>query len=232
MKTKVRSVMTARPVVAVESTGFKEIAGLLAEYRISALPVVDEAGRLVGVVSEADLLLKETFGVRANHRLVESGRARRERAKAGALVARDLMTSPAVTIGTEAPIAEAARVMHDRGVKRLPVVDEDGRVVGIVTRSDLLRIFLRPDAMIREDVVEGLIVKALWMDPNTIQVTVTGGVVDLSGQVDRKSDIRILTNLVGGLDGVVGVVEKLRFSYDDTRARNTELAPLRGPLWT
>ena len=101
-----------------------------------------------------------------------------------------------------------------------------------MTRSDLLRIFLRPDAMIREDVVEGLIVKALWMDPNTIQVTVTGGVVDLSGQVDRKSDIRILTNLVGGLDGVVGVVEKLRFSYDDTRARNTELAPLRGPLWT
>jgi CBS-domain-containing membrane protein len=224
--------MTSRPVVAVETTGFKEIAGLLAEYRISALPVVDDSGRLVGVVSEADLLLKEAFGVQDDRHLIESGRTRREHAKAGALLARDLMTSPAVTIGTEAPIAEAARLMHDRGVKRLPVVDEDGSVVGIVTRSDLLRVFLRPDAMIREDVVEGLIVKALWMDPNTIQVRVTGGVVDLSGQVDRKSDIRILTNLVGGLDGVVGVVEKLRFSYDDTRARNTDLAPLKGPLWT
>jgi CBS domain-containing protein len=231
MKTKVRSVMTARPVVAVESTGFKEIAGLLAEYRISALPVVDEAGRLVGVVSEADLLLKETFGLRENHRLVESGRARREHAKAGALVARDLMTSPAVTVGPDAAIVEAARVMHDKGVKRLPVVDDDGFVVGIVTRSDLLRIFLRPDASIRVDIVEGLIVKTLWMDPNTIQVTVIGGVVELSGRVDRKSDIRVLTNMVGGLDGVVGVVEKLRYSYDDIHARNTELAPLMGPLW-
>src|ERR1700674_212331 len=108
MKTRVRSVMTARPVVAVETTGFKEIAGLLAEYRISALPVVDDSGRLVGVVSEADPLLKEAFGPRDDPHLVESGRIRREHAKAGAVLARDLMTSPAVTIGTEAPITEAA----------------------------------------------------------------------------------------------------------------------------
>src|SRR5947207_3294052 len=117
MKTKVSSLMTARPIVATENTGFKEIAGLLAEYRISALPVVDDAGRLVGVVSEADLLLKETFGPGTQHRLVESRRTRREHAKADALLARDLMTSPAVTIGPDAPITEAARVMHDRGVK-------------------------------------------------------------------------------------------------------------------
>jgi CBS domain-containing protein len=218
MKTKVSSVMTARPVMAAETTSFKEIAGLLAEYRISALPVVDDAGRLVGVVSEADLLLKEAFGPAEHHRLVESSRTRRERAKAGALLARDLMTSPAVTIGPGAPIAEAARVMHDKSVKRLPVVDEDGRVVGIVTRSDLLRIFLRPDALIREDVVEGLIVRTLWMDPKPIEVHVTSGVVELSGEVDRKSDIPVLTNMVGALDGVVGVVERLRYRYDDTRS--------------
>ena len=89
--------MTARPVVASETTGFKEIAGLLAEYRISALPVVDDVGRLVGVVSEADLLLKEAFGLGVKHHLVESSRMRREHDKAGALLARDLMTSPAVT---------------------------------------------------------------------------------------------------------------------------------------
>jgi CBS domain-containing protein len=217
--------MTARPVVATETTGFKEIAGLLAEYRISAVPVVDDAGLLIGVVSEADLLLKETFGPAEQHQLVESGRTRRERAKAGALLARDLMTSPAVTIGSNAPIAEAARVMHDKAVKRLPVVDADGRVVGIVTRSDLLRVFLRPDALIREDVVEGLIVRTLWMDPKPIEVHVTSGVVELSGQVDRKSDIRVLTNMVGAIDGVVGVVERLRFRYDDTHAGLPPLIP-------
>ena len=210
--------MTARPIVAAETTGFKEIAGLLAEHRISALPVVDDAGRLVGVVSEADLLLKEMFGLAVHHQLVESRRTRRERAKAGAQIARDLMTSPAVTIGPEAPIAEAARVMHDLAVKRLPVVDKDGRVVGIVTRSDLLRVFLRPDALIREDVVEGLIVKTLWMDPKPIEVRVTSGLVELAGEVDRKSDIRVLLNMIGGLDGVVGVVERLRYRYDDTRS--------------
>jgi CBS domain-containing protein len=223
--------MTARPVVVAETTGFKELAGLLAEYRISALPVLDDGGRLVGVVSEADLLLKEAVGMRETRHLVESKRTRREHAKAGALVARDLMTSPAVTIGPDAPIVEAARVMHDRAVKRLPVVDEDGRVVGIVTRSDLLRVFLRPDGLIREDVVEGLIVKTLWMDPTSIDVHVAGGVVELSGQVDRKSDIPVLTNMVGGLDGVVGVVVRLHYRYDDTRSSYPELLPFISPLW-
>lgn len=189
------SVMTARPVVATEFTGFKEIAGLLAEHRISALPVVDEAGCLLGVVSEADLLLK-----------------------VGARLARDLMTSPAVAIGPLALVTEAVRLMHDTKVKRLPVVDHDGLVIGIVTRGDLLRVFLRPDSLIRDDVVEGLIVRTLWMDPNNIMVKVVNGVVDLSGHVDRKSDIRVLCNMIGALEGVVAVGEELRYRYDDTRA--------------
>ena len=218
MTTKVSSVMTARPVMATETTGFKEIASLLAEYRISALPVVNQVGRLVGVVSEADLLLKETFDPLDHHHLLESSHKRRDRAKAEALLARDLMTSPALSIGPSAVITEAARLMHDKNVKRLPVVDENGRVVGIVTRGDLLKVFLRPDSEIREDVVEGLIVKTLWMDPNGIGVHVDNGVVELSGEVDRKSDIRVLHHLIGGVDGVVGVAEHLRYRYDDTRA--------------
>src|ERR1700682_6426439 len=200
MRTKVGSVMTVRPVVAAETTGFKEIAGLLAEYRISALPVVDEVGRLVGVVSEADPLLRETFPLPDHWHLLESVRERREHAKAVALLARDLMTSPAVAIGPSALVTEAARLMYDKKVKRLPVVDEDGRVVGIVTRGDLLRVFLRPDSEIWEDVVEGLIVRTLWMDPNRIGVQVANGVVELSGEVDRKSDIRVLSSMIGGLD--------------------------------
>jgi CBS domain-containing protein len=217
MRTKVSSVMTAKTVVAIETTGFKEIAGLLAEHRVSALPVVDEAGRLVGLVSEADLLLKETFPLADHWHLLESVRERREHTKAVALFARDLMTSPAVAIGPSALITEAARLMHDKKVKRLPVVDEDGRVIGIVTRGDLLRVFLRPDSEIWEDVVEGLIVRTLWMDPTKIRVHVTNGVVDLSGEVDRKSDILVLSSMIGGLDGVVGVAEKLHYRYDDTR---------------
>lgn len=219
MTTKVTSVMTARPVMATETTGFKEIASLLAEHRISALPVVNEVGRLVGVVSESDLLLKETFDPLDHSHLLESSHKRRDRAKAGALLARDLMTSPALSIGPSAVITEAARLMHDKNVKRLPVVDENGRVVGIVTRGDLLKVFLRPDSEIREDVVEGVIVKTLWMDPNGIGVRVDNGVVELSGEVDRKSDIRVLHHLIGGLDGVVGVAEHLRYRYDDTRAK-------------
>jgi len=218
MKATVASVMTARPVVATEATGFKQIAVLLAEHRISALPVVDETGRLVGVVSEADLLLKETFAPADHPHLLESPRKRQERGKAGALLAGDLMTSPAVAIGASAQITEAARLMHDMKVKRLPGVDRDGRVIGIVTRGDLLRVFLRPDSQIREDVVEGLIVKTLWMDPNAIEVRVGNGVVEISGEVDRKSDIPVLCNMIGGLDGVVGVVEHLAYRYDDSRA--------------
>jgi CBS-domain-containing membrane protein len=187
--------------------------------------VVDNVGRLVGVVSEADLLLKETYTSEDDRHLLESSRTRRERAKAGALVARDLMTSPAVAIGPSAGITEAARLMHDKKVKRLPVVDEDGRVVGVVTRSDLLRVFLRPDSQIREEVVEGLIVKTLWMDPTTIEVKVANGVVELTGEVDRKSDIRVLSAMIAGLDGVVGVSEHLRYRYDDTRAH----PPMVGP---
>ena len=187
--------MTVRPIVATEATGFKAIAGLLAEHRVSALPVVDKAGRLLGVVSESDLLLK-----------------------AGARFARDLMTSPAVAIGPLALVTEAVRLLHDMRVKRLPVVDKDGLVIGIVTRGDLLRVFLRPDSLIREDVVEELIVRTLWMDPNKIIVKVVNGVVDLSGDVDRKSDIRVLCNMIGGLEGVIAVGEQLRYRYDDTRA--------------
>ena len=204
--------------MATETTGFKEIAGLLAEHRISALPVVDDAGRLLGVVSQADLFLKEALPRGDGLHLLDTGRRRNERAKAEALVARDLMTSPAVAIGPLALVTEAARLMHDMKVKRLPVVDKDGLVIGIVTRGDLLRVFLRPDSLIREDVVEGLIVRTLWMDPNNIIVKVVNGVVDLSGDVDRKSDIRVLCNMIGALEGVVAVGEQLRYRYDDTRA--------------
>ena len=217
MKATVADVMTPDPLVIVEETGFKVIAGLLSANRISALPVVDGDGRLVGVVSEADLLLKEALGADVPHGIFEGGRHRRERHKAEGQVARDLMTAPAVSITGAALITEAAHLLHDRHVKRLPVVDADGHVVGIVTRSDLLKVFMRPDAEIRKEVTEDLIVRTLWMDSNGITVEVTAGVVKLTGTVDRKSDIPILRRLISAVDGVVAVTDNLGFRYDDTR---------------
>jgi CBS-domain-containing membrane protein len=146
MRRTVEDVMT-REVVAVRgSTPFKALVRLLNEHRVTALPVLDDVGAVVvGVVSESDLALKEVQPLREGHTpIFESIRHRGEREKAGGTTAAALMTKPAVTVAPETPVA-AARLMHDRGVKRLPVVDHGGALVGIVTRADLLKVSLRPD---------------------------------------------------------------------------------------
>jgi len=171
---------------------------------------------VVGVVSEADLMLKELFG--SHPPLPEPLLPQREWGKLDAAIAADLMSSPAITIGAGATLAQAAKLMHDGQVKRLMVVDGDGRLVGIVTRGDLLSVFLRPDADIRHEVIEEVLIRTLWMDPGTIEVAVAGGVVTLRGEVDRRSDIGILTGLIRGLDGVVSVLSELDFKYDDVNA--------------
>jgi CBS domain-containing protein len=216
MKTKVAEVMTTEVKVASPGTTFREIVRTLTSLHISALPVVDVEGMVVGVVSEADLMLKELFG--SHPPLPEPLLPRREWGKLDAAIAADLMSSPAITIGAEATLAQAAKLMHDDQVKRLPVVDGDGRLVGIVTRGDLLSVFLRPDADIRHEVIEEVVIRTLWMDPGTLEVAVAGGVVTLRGLVDRRSDIGILTGLIRGLDGVVSVLSELDFKYDDVNA--------------
>jgi CBS domain-containing protein len=218
MHRQVMDVMTGTVAVVREDAPFKEIVRQLDGYRVSALPVVDRDGRLVGIVSEADLLLKEERDA-DGERPFEGRRRRLERYKAEGISARELMTSPVVSIRPQAAIGEAARVMHARGVKRLPVVDQDGRVVGIVSRRDLLHVFLRPDDEIRRDVVHGVIEETLWIDPATIRVTVTDGVVALLGEVERRSVAEILVRLVIGVDGVVGVEDRLSYRFDDRDLR-------------
>ena len=143
------------------------------------------------------------------------------------LIAADLMTTPAITTQGGATLAEAAKLMHDRGIKRLPVVDDAGRLVGIVTRGDLLQVFGRSDEEIRREIIDGVVIGDLWMDPAGLVVDVAGGLVKLSGQVDRKSDIGILTGLVRGLDGVVGVSSDLAFDWDDLAQPRTLLRAIR-----
>jgi CBS domain-containing protein len=149
MGRRVRDVMTPQVLTVDEQAPFKEIVALMDECRISALPVLDEKGRVVGIVSEADLLLKEEFPEGpAGGRLLQGRRQREERAKAAGDTAVELMTAPAVTIGPDATVTEAARLLHRHGIKRLPVVDPAGPLLGIVSRADLLKVFLRADAEI------------------------------------------------------------------------------------
>jgi CBS-domain-containing membrane protein len=188
------------------------------DRRVSAAPVVDDFGRVLGVVSEADLLHKiELIGEPHQRRLFEGRRRHDARVKADAAVAGDLMTAPAVTTFAHTPLVSAAKLMDREHVKRLPVINDLGRLVGIVTRGDLLRVHLRPDADIRRDVVQEVLQRVLAVQEGMIQVTVTGGVVRLVGQLDRRTSVEIAERLAAQVSGVVEVVNELGFDFDDTR---------------
>jgi CBS-domain-containing membrane protein len=216
MRRRVRDVMTREVVTVDEDTPFKEIAELLADCHISAVPVLDPDGRVVGIVSEADLLLKEENPQGTPGGWPFEGRRRRAtRAKAAADTAVELMTAPAVTVGPDATVAEAARLLHRHLIKRLPVVDPAGPLVGIVSRADLLKVFLRADDDIAREVREEVLMLAMWVDPDSVTVKVRDGVVTLTGQLERRSLIPIAVSLVYGVDGVVDVVDRLGFEVDD-----------------
>jgi CBS domain-containing protein len=203
--------------VAVEpSTPFKEIAARLARHRISAVPVLDADRRVLGVVTEADLLLKQEHpDPEANVPPVWSRRRRRERKKAAAVVAGKLMTAPATTVSPTATLAEAARRLHDAGVQRLPVVDETDRLVGIVSRADLLTVFTRPDQAIESEIMDEIIVDDFGMAPSRFVVHVDDGVVVLQGRTERRNLIPDLVRAVHGVEGVVRVEGRLTFDLDD-----------------
>ncbi|WP_354637170.1 CBS domain-containing protein [Kitasatospora camelliae] len=212
----VHDVMTREVVTARPDTPFKEIAALFHRNDITAIPVVDDQERPIGMVSEADLLRKEAVlpdpEGRAPGRWLEPA----DRARAEAETAGGLMTSPAVTARASWSVPEAARAMDKHKVKRLPVVDEVGRLVGIVSRRDLLQIFLRHDAAIREEIVHDVLGQTLWLAPGDVQVVVHDGVVTLTGRLPRRSLVPIAEQLCRAVDGVVAVHQTLDWSEDDT----------------
>jgi CBS domain-containing protein len=209
---RVEDVMTRNVVTATADTTFKQIERLMAEGDITGLPVVGPTGVILGVVSEADLMLRSEAGGETLGGW--SPAARERRSKSEALTAGGLMSSPAVTVEPDAPLAAAARLMRRGGVKRLPVVDH-GRLVGIVTRADILKSYLRADADILKDVVEGVIRGSMWIDPTTLDVEVDDGVVRISGQVERRSEVEIIATLTRGVEGVMDVESSLTFRFDD-----------------
>ena len=212
IRLSVEDVMTSDVVTVSLDTPFKQVGELMAEHRISAVPVVDADGAVVGVVSEADLMLKSEA---PEGEPGGWGRESRERrAKTQAQTAERLMSAPAITVEPGSPLAAAARLMRKQGVKRLPVVD-GGRLVGILSRADVLKSYLRSDDAIRTDVVEGVIRGSMWMDPATIEVTVEDGLVTMRGEVERRSEVDILGTLALGVEGVVAVEANLTYRFDD-----------------
>jgi CBS domain-containing protein len=221
------TVMTTGVVRVAPGTPFKEVAALLAGHRISGLPVVDDNEKVMGVISETDLMLRqarqEEFGSKPSRwrpRLTRA--ARRLDAKARARTAEQLMSSPPITIHATDSIARAARTMAEHRVERLPVVDEMDRLVGIVTRRDLLQVFLRPDSEIRTEIIDEVLVRSLWLPPQSIEVTVADGVVTLEGSLERSSEVGIAVRMSGQVDGVVAVVDRLGHHYDDSHLRAAE----------
>ena len=209
---RVSDVMTTSVVTVDRITPYKEIARLLTEHRISGLPVLKMGREVVGVVTEADLLAAEE---KVQRRLHTAGRRPRwrQRQQHPALNAGELMTTPAITIGRHATIPAAARVMNARHIRRLPVVDEKGRLVGVVSRRDLLSVFLRPDEDIAAD-VRRLLDEVLLAQPGEADVTVREGIVTLTGTLDPKTGphgdlIPVAIKLMWGVDGVVDIIDHL-----------------------
>jgi CBS domain-containing protein len=212
-------VMSTDVTTVRTSTPFKDIARLLDSRNISAAPVLDTQDRVVGVVSQADLLPKQGAQEPPEPRTPLSRlRRRRDRNRTRATTAGELMTTPAHTIGPEATVVDAARLLDRHAVKRLPVVDDAGNLLGIVSRRDLLSVFLRNDADIADEIVHEVFERNLGItvNPATVTVEVRDGVVTLRGELERKSMISIAETLTSRVDGVVDVHAHLRFAYDDT----------------
>jgi CBS domain-containing protein len=217
---RVSDVMSRTLLSVPPDMPLRDVARLLNEHQISGVPVIDD-GVCVGVVSEADLLVKQ-LGRPLSRRLpiewiIGERHDPNELRRRAATTAREAMTSPAVTISADRPLREAAAIMVDRGVNRLPVVAE-GRVIGIITRSDLVRAYLRLDAEILRVVREEILRGTMWLDPDALDVTVREGIVYLSGTVDRRSTARIIEKLVGLVDGVSHVICSLTWELDDRAA--------------
>jgi CBS domain-containing protein len=212
---RVGDVMTRDVVSVTSETPLKDVAAMLVERGISGLPVCDADGAVVGVLSEADLLVKQGGAPERSGGLfawlVETASAP-DLAKLRAHTAGEAMTAPAVTVETDSPVSEAARTMVSLGVNRLPVV-EDGRLVGIVTRADLVRLFTRSDEEIARDIRQD-VVKRLWIAPERIEVDVEQGEVVLRGEVDTEVEAGLLEKRIPLVAGVVGVRSELSWAVD------------------
>jgi CBS domain-containing protein len=209
MSAVVKDVMSPDPVSVTRNASFKELAARLFEVGVSGFPVVDDDGKVIGVVSEADLMAKEA--IEGGHHGLRGMTAvmahRTERRKAGGVTAGDLMTSPAVTVGPEETVEHAAALMYDRGLKRLPVVDTAGRLVGIISRIDVLAVFDRLDEEIRDEIISQVIPRL--SEPSWYSVIVKDGIVTVEGTPETVLIGHEVLRRIGHVQGVVAVRDRL-----------------------
>jgi CBS domain-containing protein len=204
-------VVTIRPEETI-----KEAARLMVANRVSGLPVVDGRETLIGIVTEADFLQREhdrespsggllgaIFGPESSH--------------SEAVTVGEVMSSNVITVAPDASVAEAARVLATGGIKRLPIVDPDGAVVGVISRADIVAAFARPDELIDDEIREDISRRILFVDPDALDMSVTDGIVDIAGELPTKTDARILEELTRRLEGVVRVDSSLTWKVDDTK---------------
>lgn len=213
----VAELMTRDVVRARRDMPFKEIVRLLTENDVTAVPVVDDRDHPVGVVSEADLLRKSADQADPSGRTPVPHLEAWERAKAEGARAEELMSAPPICARPEWNVVEAARLMETRHLKRLPVVDETDRLLGIVSRGDLLRIFLRRDDAIRDEITEDVLRRTMGLVPSEVTVDVHDGQVSLHGTVEFRSLIPVIERLCRSVDGVVSVAEDMGYRTDDSR---------------
>ena len=217
---RVRELMTEQVLTIGPEAPIKDVARILVEHRISGLPVCDIEGHVLGVVSEADILYKE-HDPREEHVggplgwIIDGTPNYTGYVKAGALTAGKAMTSPAITIAPWESVSEAARIMCERRVNRLPVVHHE-RLVGIVTRADLVRAFTRGDDDIAREIREDVVQRTMWIDTGKIEVDVERGRASLTGALQTRSDVELLARLVGRVPGVVAVESTVAWNVDDT----------------
>jgi CBS domain-containing protein len=209
MKTAVKDVMTTRVIWVRKDATFRDMAVALREYGVSAFPVVDDDRKVIGVVSEADMLTKEALGDEPG--LIGGILHRRDQAKARGVTAADLMTTAVVAVRPEDTVEHAAKLMYDRGVKRLPVTDESGRLVGIISRADVLSVFDRTDAAISHEITHDVLLGEFLADPSAIQVTVMDGIVTLAGRPETDETGHEIVRRVRHVPGVVAVRDRLDY---------------------
>lgn len=214
---KVRDIMTADPVTVTSATTLKYVAEFLVTQKVSALPVLSLRGKLLGIVSETDLLRKEELqrDPDSRHSLHLNYRVRRDLATAE--TAGEIMREPVATVRPDATLAEAARLMDRHEVNCLPVLDESGQLLGVVSPRDLLRVFLRPDEDIHAQIVKDVLISYLGTNPALVHVQVSNGVVRLAGELERKSMLTRIWPAVRAVDGVIDVDGDLGYAFDDTK---------------
>jgi CBS-domain-containing membrane protein len=209
MNTAVKDVMTTRVIWVKKDATFREMAVALREHRVSAFPVVDDDRKVIGVVSEADMLTKEALIDEPG--MISGILHHRDQAKARGITAGDLMTTAVVAVRPEDTVEHAAKLMYDRRVKRLPVTDENGRLVGIISRADVLSVFDRTDHDIYQEITNEVILGGFLANPSAFQVTVKDGIVTLAGRPETNETGHDIVRLVRHVQGVVAVRDRLSY---------------------